>query len=59
MSRDCGAAAELGQHDVGGGAGLIPGRGVAVSAHRPTGGRSGIRVPCRRLVIDFSETFNV
>ena len=59
MRRDCGAAAELGQHDIDGEAGRVPGRRLAVSARRPTRARSEARVPCRRPVIDFSETFHV
>lgn len=55
MHRDSGAAAELGQHDIGGEAGRITGRGLAVSARRPICAGSRTSALCRQLATGFSE----
>lgn len=55
MHRDSGAAAELGQRDISGEVGRIPGRGLAVSARRPICAGSRNSAPCRQLATGFSE----
>ena len=59
MHRDCGAPAELGQHDIDGEAGRVPGRGLVVSARRPICAGSRSSAFCRRLAVGFSETYHV